>query len=120
MLRSNIVPCPISLLVFHGPSRYQSQSLFTPPRNRGRLILSNPNGSCLLDSLDVLYYYYYTSTKSLRGYIFTSVCLSVCVCVSVSVSVCLIAFEQNPSQTDAPIWTLFSLNGWLLHWLESY
>ena len=30
---------------------------------------------------------YYTSTKSWRGYIFTSVCL--CVCVSVCVSVCL-------------------------------
>ena len=31
----------------------------------------------------------YTSTKSWRGYIFTSVCLCVCVCVCVCVSVCL-------------------------------
>ena len=32
---------------------------------------------------------FYTSTKSWRGYIFTTVCLCVCVCVSVSVCVCV-------------------------------
>ena len=32
---------------------------------------------------------YYTSTKSWRGYIFTSVCLCVCVCVCVCLSVCV-------------------------------
>ena len=68
---------------------------------------------------------FYTSTKSWRGYIFTSVCLSVCVCVCVCVcvyvcvcvSVCLSDSEQNSSRTDVPIWTQFSLNGCLLHWL---
>ena len=58
----------------------------------------------------------YTSTKSWRGYIFTTVCLCVCVCVCVCVSVCVcVQFpcEQNSSRTDAPIWTRFSLNGCL-------
>ena len=32
---------------------------------------------------------FYTSTKSCRGYIFTSVCLSVCVCVRERVCVCV-------------------------------
>ena len=48
----------------------------------------------LLDMEDV----YYTSTKSWRGYIFTSVCL--CICVSVSE---MFSCEQNSSQTDEPI-----------------
>ena len=35
--------------------------------------------------------------------------------------VCLIfACEQNSSQTDALIWTRFSLNACLLHWCESF
>ena len=59
---------------------------------------------------------YYTSTKSWRGYIFTSVCLCVCLCVCVSGISC----EQNSSRTDAPIWTRFSLNGCFLHWLGPY
>ena len=46
---------------------------------------------------------------------FVSVCLSVCVCVFVSDSAC----EQNSSRTDAPIWTLFWLNGCLSHWLKA-
>ena len=62
------------------------------------------------------YHYHYTSTKSWRGYIFTSVCLCVCVSVCVSNSAC----EQNSSRTDAPIWTRFSLNGCLAHWLGPY
>ena len=49
---------------------------------------------------------FYTSTKS-WGYIFT-------VCVSDS------ACEQISSRTDAPIWTRFSQNGCLAHWLEPY
>ena len=40
--------------------------------------------------------------------------LSVCVCVR------LFSCEQNPSRTDAPIWTQFSLNGCLPHWLKHY
>ena len=54
----------------------------------------------------------YTSTKSWRGYIFTSVCLSVCVCVSVC--------EQNADRTATPILTRSSLNGCLLQSLEPY
>ena len=42
---------------------------------------------------------YYTSTKSWRGYIFTSVCLCVCVCVSVCL--CVRHF----------LWTKFQPNG---------
>ena len=30
------------------------------------------------------------------------------------------ACEQNSSRTDEPIWTRFSLNGCLTHWLEPY
>ena len=65
-----------------------------------------------------LIFRFYNSTKSWRGYIFTSVCLCVCVCVClfVCLSVCLCvrnSCEQNSSRTDAPIWTRFSLNGCL-------
>ena len=42
-----------------------------------------------------------------------SVCLCVCLCVRISC-------EQNSIQTDVPIWTRFSLNGCLLHWLKPY
>ena len=44
------------------------------------------------------------------------------VCVWVCVSVCVSNFscEQNSSRTDAPIWTRFSLNGCLPHWLGPY
>ena len=45
-----------------------------------------------------------------------SVCLSVSLCVCVSDSAC----EQYSSRTDAPIWTRFSLNGCLAHWLGPY
>ena len=38
----------------------------------------------------------------------------VCVCVR------LISCEQNSSRKDSPIWTRFSLNGCLLHWLGLY
>ena len=61
---------------------------------------------------------FYTSTKSWRGYIFTAVCL--CVCLSVCLCVRLNSCEQNSSQTDEPIWTRFSLNGCLKHWLNTY
>ena len=44
---------------------------------------------------------FYTSTKSWRGYIFTSVCLCVCLSVCVSGSAC----EQIPRRTDEPIWS---------------
>ena len=37
------------------------------------------------DFISSLFLFFYTSTKSWRGYIFTSVCLSVCVCVCVCV-----------------------------------
>ena len=63
-----------------------------------------------------------------RGYIFTLVCLFVClsVCLSVCLCVCMCVYvsgyscEQNSSQTDKTIWTRFSPNGCLLHWLEPY
>ena len=45
--------------------------------------------------------------------------LSVCLCVCVSVCV-RNSCEQNSSRTDAPIWTQFSLNGCLQHWLGPY
>ena len=40
----------------------------------------------------------------------------------VCVSVCMpdTACEQNSSRTNAPIWTRFSLNGCLAHWLKPY
>ena len=41
---------------------------------------------------------------------------SLSVCVPVSVSAC----KQNSSQTNAPIWTRFSLNGCFPHWLGFY
>ena len=52
--------------------------------------------------------------------IFIAVCL--CFCLSVCVSVCVsdVSCEQIFSRTDEPIWTQFSLNGCLLHWLNSY
>ena len=68
----------------------------------------------------------YTFTKSWRSYIFTSVCLSLYVCVCVCVCVCLCVCvsnstcEQNSSRTDEPIWTRFSLNGCLAHWLGPF
>ena len=69
-------------------------------------------GVCVLFLLLV---FFYTSTKSWRGYIFTSVCLSVCQCVCVCLCVCVC--EQNSSRTNAPIWMRFSLNSCFLHWL---
>ena len=56
--------------------------------------------------------------------VFVSVCVRaracVCVCVCVRVCVCLSVSELNSSRIDAPIWTWFSLNSCLLHWLGSY
>ena len=46
---------------------------------------------------------------------FVYVCVSVCLSV-----VCLSVSEQNCSRTAAPIWTRFSLDGCLLHWLEPF
>ena len=57
-------------------------------------------------------------TSPSRGYICIAVCLWVC--VSVFVCVCVSVSEQNTSQRDALIWTRFSLNGCLPHWLEPY
>ena len=71
-------------------------SFFTPPRNRGGVIFS-----------------------------LQFVCVSVCVCVRPDMLVNKIPaekmhqFGRNSSRTDAPIWTRFSLNGCLLHWLRS-
>ena len=53
--------------------------------------------------------------QTMDFYIFTSVCLCVCLCVCLSGSAC----EQNSSRKHTPIWTRFSLNGCLPHWLES-
>ena len=39
---------------------------------------------------------------------------------SLSMCVCLSACEKKSSRTDTPIWTLFLLNGSLLHWLKPY
>ena len=42
-------------------------------------------------------------------------------CLCVCVSVCLLfSCEQNSSRTDKSIWSRFSLNGCLLHWLKPY
>ena len=54
--------------------------------------------------------------EGLYFYCCLSVCVSVCLSVCVSGSAC----EQNSSRTDTPIWTWFSLNGCLLHWLKPY
>ena len=45
--------------------------------------------------------------------------LSLCVCVSVCLCI-RNSCEQNSSRTNAPIWTPFSLNGCLQHWLGPY
>ena len=49
-----------------------------------------------------------------------SVCLCVCVCVCLSVCVSGTSCEQSSSRLDAPIFTRFSLNGCLAHWLGPY
>ena len=60
---------------------------------------------------------FYTSTNR-GGFIFSLqfVCVSVCLSVCVSGYSC----EQNSSRTDTLIWTRFSLNGCLHHWLGPY
>ena len=62
-----------------------------------------------------------TSPRNRGGVIFSLqfVCVYVCVCVSVCLCV-QFSCEQNSSQTDAPIWTRFSLNGCFPHWLKPY
>ena len=72
-------------------------SIFTPPRNRGGVIFS---------------------LQFVCVYVCLCVCLSVCVFVCVCVSD--VFKKQNSSRTDEPIWTRFSLNGCLSHWLEPY
>ena len=59
---------------------------------------------------------FFTPPRNRGGVIFSMqfVCVSLCVCVCVSGTSC----EQNSSRTNAPIWTRFSLNGCLPHWLE--
>ena len=78
---------------------------------KGKLLCSSPFTGCI-----ILKDFFYTSSKSWRGYIFTAVFLWVCVCVCLSGSAC----EQNSSRTDEPIWTRFSLdlNVCLPHWLD--
>ena len=55
-----------------------------------------------------------------------SLCLFVCTCVGIYMCVCLCLFvclsvsRQNSSRTDTLIWTQFSLNTCLLHWLAPY
>ena len=95
--------------VFHqwSMARIQNGSQFIPQFS------SNSNMRLLMSQN-------YTSTKSWRGYIFTSVCLCVCVCVCVCLCVRLFSCEQNSSRTIAPIWMRFSLNSCLLHWLGQY
>ena len=58
----------------------------------------------------MILYYFYTSTKFWRGYIFTEVCLCVCVCLCL----CVRHFLWTKF-TDAPIGTRFSLNGSFPH-----
>ena len=71
-----------------------------------------------------LFFYYQTSTKSGRSYIFPAVCLCVClsVCMSVCLSlcVCLNAYKKKSNRTLLSTWTRFSLNGCLPHWLEPF
>ena len=50
------------------------------------------------------------------GYIFIAVCLIVCVCLYV----CPSTSKQDSSRTDAPVWTRFSLNGCIPHWVGPY
>ena len=70
---------------------------------------------------------FFTPPWNCGGVIFhcsLSVCVCVCVCVSVCecVNVCLSgsACEKNSSRTDGPIWTRFSLHGYLPHCLKPY
>ena len=83
---------------------FVSMSIFSPHRNRGGVTFSLQFGSvCVCLCLSVC----------------LSVCLSICLSVCLS-SVCLPVGEQNASQTDAPIWTQFSLNDCLPYWLRPY
>ena len=56
----------------------------------------------------------FTPPRNRGGIIFSFQFVCVCVCLSGS------ACEQNSSRAAEPIWTRFSLNGCLLHWLEPY
>ena len=54
----------------------------------------NPQGNCFTEMYTFIYLgwnFFYTSTKSLRGYIFTAVCL----CVCLSVCLCVRCFLVN-------------------------
>ena len=62
--------------------------------------------------------YIFTPPRSRGGVIFSLQFVCVCVCLSVCVS--NFSCEQNSSRTDAQIWTRYSLNGCLLHWLRPY
>ena len=57
----------------------------------------------LQEIMDELYFYI----------LHARVCVCVCVCLCVSV------IEKDSRLRDAPLWTRFSLNDFLLHWFES-
>ena len=62
-----------------------------------------------------------TPPKKCGGVIFslTAVCLCVCLSVCLSVQHCLWTKSQR-KRMSSPIWTRFSLNGCLPHWLKPY
>ena len=60
-----------------------------------------------------VFLHFHEIVEGLYFHCILSVCVSVCLCVRISC-------EQNSSRTDEPIWTQFSLNGCLQHWLRPY
>ena len=91
---------PYSIILFFSLNVTLSVFFLTPPQNRGGVITPTRNCGRVTVSLQ-----------------FVFMCVFVCVSVYVFACLCGSAFEQNSSQTNAPIRTGFLLNGCLLHWL---
>ena len=60
---------------------------------------------------------HFTPPRNRGGVIFSLQFVYVSVCVRVFL---IFSCEQNYSRMDVPIWTRFSLNGYLPHWLKPY
>ena len=69
---------------------------------------------------DSTFHYGYLHLHEIVEGLFFFITACLCVCLCVWLCMCVNAFEQNSSQTDATIWTQFSLNSSLPHWLEPY
>ena len=126
--------CMHILLSFYlgcfGPSSYKENRLYWIKMVRAAIVvlymaLQNCIGKIIFETsnkfrfCNVFYsYVFFTPPRNHGGIIFSL--QFVCVCVSVCVAVRLNSCEKNSSRTDEQIWTRFSLNGCLEHWLKPY